>query len=114
MMTASARTTLLGVDVLWVATMLAGRRRVRGDARDLRRDHRARPDGEARQGAQRSPRTAEGRHHRLDQAPRQAGPARTRPPTGSAAILSSLKVLQDSQVKVAQIKLMQAGIRSKE
>ncbi|MDB5705235.1 MAG: pilus assembly protein TadC [Sphingomonas bacterium] len=30
------------------------------------------------------------------------------------SILSSLKVLQDSQVKAAQIKLMQAGIRSKE
>jgi len=30
------------------------------------------------------------------------------------ALLSSLKVLQDSQVKAAQIKLMQAGIRSKE
>ncbi|GAA0321569.1 type II secretion system F family protein [Sphingomonas oligophenolica] len=30
------------------------------------------------------------------------------------AILSSLKVLQESQVKAAQIKLMQAGIRSKE
>ncbi|KQS02044.1 pilus assembly protein TadC [Sphingomonas sp. Leaf357] len=30
------------------------------------------------------------------------------------AILSGMKVLQDSQVKAAQIKLMQAGIRSKE
>ncbi|TPG54826.1 type II secretion system F family protein [Sphingomonas glacialis] len=30
------------------------------------------------------------------------------------ALLSGLKVLQDSQVKAAQIKLMQAGIRSKE
>lgn len=30
------------------------------------------------------------------------------------AILSSMKVLQDSQVKAAQLKLMQAGIRSKE
>ncbi|MFA5966260.1 MAG: type II secretion system F family protein [Sphingomonas sp.] len=30
------------------------------------------------------------------------------------SLLSSLKVLQDSQVKAAQIKLMQAGIRSKE
>jgi len=30
------------------------------------------------------------------------------------SILSSLKVLQESQVKAAQIKLMQAGIRSKE
>src|SRR3954467_11712611 len=30
------------------------------------------------------------------------------------ALLSSLKVLQDSQLKVAQTKLMQAGIRSKE
>jgi len=30
------------------------------------------------------------------------------------AILSSMKVLQDSQVKAAQVKLMQAGIRSKE
>ncbi|CUS46052.1 MAG: type II secretion system F family protein [Pseudomonadota bacterium] len=30
------------------------------------------------------------------------------------SILSGLKVLQDSQVKAAQIKLMQAGIRSKE
>ncbi|MGY2735344.1 type II secretion system F family protein [Sphingomonas sp. UYP23] len=30
------------------------------------------------------------------------------------ALLSNLKVLQDSQVKAAQIKLMQAGIRSKE
>ncbi|MET3827447.1 tight adherence protein C [Sphingomonas sp. PvP055] len=29
-------------------------------------------------------------------------------------LLSSLKVLQDSQVKAAQVKLMQAGIRSKE
>jgi len=29
-------------------------------------------------------------------------------------ILSSLKILQDSQVKAAQVKLMQAGIRSKE
>ncbi|MEG3087280.1 type II secretion system F family protein [Sphingomonas sp. PB4P5] len=30
------------------------------------------------------------------------------------ALLSGMKVLQDSQVKVAQVKLMQAGIRSKE
>ncbi|MDN4630734.1 type II secretion system F family protein [Sphingomonas sp. PvP056] len=30
------------------------------------------------------------------------------------SLLSSLKVLQDSQVKAAQVKLMQAGIRSKE
>ena len=30
------------------------------------------------------------------------------------ALLSGLKVLQDSQVKAAQVKLMQAGIRSKE
>ncbi|MFD1786269.1 type II secretion system F family protein [Sphingomonas floccifaciens] len=30
------------------------------------------------------------------------------------ALLSSMKVLQDSQVKAAQIKLLQAGIRSKE
>jgi len=30
------------------------------------------------------------------------------------SLLSSMKVLQDSQVKAAQIKLMQAGIRSKE
>ncbi len=30
------------------------------------------------------------------------------------ALLSSLKVLQDSQLKVAQLKLMQAGIRSKD
>jgi len=30
------------------------------------------------------------------------------------AILSSMKILQDSQVKAAQVKLMQAGIRSKE
>jgi tight adherence protein C len=30
------------------------------------------------------------------------------------ALLSNLKVLQDSQVKAAQVKLMQAGIRSKE
>src|SRR3954468_3419667 len=29
-------------------------------------------------------------------------------------LLSSLKVLQDSQLKVAQVKLMQAGIRSKD
>ena len=30
------------------------------------------------------------------------------------SLLSSMKVLQDSQLKVAQLKLMQAGIRSKE
>ena len=95
--------------------MLVRRRRLRRAGRDLRRDH-----GRAtrwRSASRRSTTAASSSRPASPprpQAPRQARPAATRRPTGCATLLSSLKVLQDSQVKKAQTKLMQAGIRSKE
>ena len=83
--------------------------------RDLCRDDGARPDGQARQGAERAARAVEGGHRRLDLASAaRTSPTATRWRTRSAASLGSLKMLQDEQVKKAQAKLMQAGIRSKD
>ena len=105
--------TLLGVDVLWVATLLSGvaalavlvaiyaattvrdpmAKRVK--ALNDRRE-------QLKAGITASTKRRAKLVQRNDTADRMRG------------LLSSMKVLQDSQVKTAQIKLMQAGIRSKE
>ena len=106
--------TLLGIDVLWVATILAGvatlavlfaiytvmtvndpmAKRVK--ALNDRRE-------QLKAGI-----TASTSKRRAKLVQKSEATDRIR------ALLSSMKVLQDSQVKAAQIKLMQAGIRSKE
>ncbi|WP_210356892.1 type II secretion system F family protein [Sphingomonas beigongshangi] len=105
--------TLLGVDVLWVATILSGvaafavmiaiyavttvsdpmSKRVK--ALNDRRE-------QLKAGITASTKRRAKLVQRNDTADRMR------------SILSSLKVLQDSQVKIAQVKLMQAGIRSKD
>ena len=105
--------TILGVDVIWVATLLSGvaafavlvaiyaattvkdpmAKRVK--ALNDRRE-------QLKAGITASTKRRAKLVQRNDTADRMRG------------LLSSMKVLQDSQVKVAQIKLLQAGIRSKE
>jgi tight adherence protein C len=105
--------TLLGVDVLWVATLLSGvaafavmlaiyaattvrdpmAKRVK--ALNDRRE-------QLKAGITASTKRRAKLVQRNDAADRMRG------------LLQSMKVLQDSQLKVAQTKLMQAGIRSKE
>ena len=105
---------LLGVDVLWVATLLSGvaafavmlavyaATTVRDPmAKRVKSLNDRREQLKAGITASTSKRRA-----KLVQQNDTADRLRT--------ILSSLKVLQDGQVKAAQIKLMQAGIRSKE
>ena len=110
----SAGPTLLGIDVLWVATLLAGvatfmvlvalyavmtvkdpmARRVK--ALNDRRE-------QLKAGI-----TASTSKRRAKLAARNETADRMR------SLLGSLKVLQDEQLKAAQIRLMQAGIRSKD
>jgi Flp pilus assembly protein TadB len=85
-----------------------------GARRHLCGDHRARSDGQARQGAERAARAAQGRHRRLDLQAPQEDHQYERAADRFRTILGSLKMLQDEQVEKAQIKLMQAGIRSKD
>jgi len=105
--------TILGVDVLWVATILAGvaafamviaiyaattvndpmTKRVK--ALNDRRE-------QLKAGITASTKRRAKLVQRNDTADRMRG------------LLSSMKVLQDEQLKVAQVKLLQAGIRSKE
>ena len=110
----SAHPTLLGVDVLWVATMLSGvaafmvlvaiyaATTVRDPmAKRVKALNDRREQLKAGITASTSKRRA-----KLVRANDHADRMRS--------LLSNLKVLQDSQLKTAQIKLMQAGIRSKE
>ena len=106
--------TLLGVDVLWVATILAAiaafsvmlavyaATTVRDPmAKRVKALNDRREQLKAGITASTSKRRA-----KLVQKNENADRIRS--------LLSSMKVLQDSQLKVAQVKLMQAGIRSKE
>ena len=113
MMGSTAGPTLLGFDVLWVATILSGiavfavmiaiyaattvsdpmTKRVK--ALNDRRE-------QLKAGITASTKRRAKLVQRNDTADRMRG------------ILSSMKMLQDSQVKAVQLKLMQAGIRSKE
>ena len=112
-MTPVLHPTILGVDVLWVATLLSGvaamavmvalyaattvrdpmAKRVK--ALNDRRE-------QLKAGITASTKRRAKLVQRNDTADRMRG------------LLSSMKVLQDSQLKVAQTKLMQAGIRSKD
>ena len=109
----TAGPTLLGVDVLWVATLLSGvaafavmlaiyaattvrdpmAKRVK--ALNDRRE-------QLKAGITASTKRRAKLVQRNDTADKMRG------------LLSSMKVLQESQVKAAQVKLMQAGIRSKD
>jgi len=105
--------TLLGVDVIWVATVLSG---VAAFAVLLAiyavttvRDpmtKRVKALNERREQLKAGITASTKRRAKLVKHNQNADRIR--------AVLSNLKVLQDSQVKAAQIKLMQAGIRSKE
>jgi tight adherence protein C len=105
--------TLLGVDVLWVATLLAG---VAAAAMFVAiyaaltvRDpmtKRVKALNDRREQLKAGITASTKRRAKLVQRNDVADRMRT--------FLSSLKVLQDDQLKVAQIKLLQAGIRSKD
>jgi tight adherence protein C len=114
MMEPTTGPTLLGVDVLWVATILAGicamaimfavytATTVRDPmAKRVKALNERREQLKAGITASTSKRRA-----KLVQKNESADRIR--------ALLSSMKVLQDSQLKVAQTKLVQAGIRNKE
>ncbi|WP_375381174.1 type II secretion system F family protein [uncultured Sphingomonas sp.] len=109
-----AHPTLLGVDVFWVATLLSGVAAfmvllaiyTATSVRDpMARRVKALND---RREQLKAGITASTSKRRAKLVQRNDTTDRMR------VLLSSLKVLQDSQVKAAQVKLMQAGIRSKE
>ena len=105
--------TILGVDVLWVATILSGIAAfavmVALYAVTTARDpmtKRVKALNDRREQLKAGITASTKRRAQLVQRNDAADRMRT--------ILSSMKVLQDSQVKAAQIKLLQAGIRKKE
>jgi len=105
--------TLLGVDVLWVATILSGVAAmavmVAIYAATTVKDpmaKRVKALNDRREQLKAGITASTKRRAKLVQRNDTADRIRT--------LLSSLKVLQDSQLKTVQIKLMQAGIRSKE
>ena len=109
-----AHPTLLGVDVFWVATLLSGIAAfmvllaiyTATSVRDpMARRVKALNDRREQLKAGITASTSK-RRAKLVQRNDTADRMRT--------LLSSLRVLQDGQVKAAQVKLMQAGIRSKE
>jgi tight adherence protein C len=114
MMAPSSGPTMLGVDVLWVATILSRRRRLRVllaiYAATTVRDpmaKRVKALNERREQLKAGI-TASTSKRRAKLVQKNETTDRIR------SLLSSMKVLQDSQVKVAQTKLLQAGIRRKE
>jgi len=109
----TAGPTILGVDVLWVATLLSG---VAAFAVLLA----IYAATTARDPMAKRVKALNDRREQLKAGITASTKRRAKLVTKNEttdrikSILSSLKVLQDSQVKAAQIKLMQAGIRSKE
>jgi tight adherence protein C len=113
-MTAASGPTILGVDVIWVATLLSAvaalAMMVAVYAATTVRDpmtKRVKALNERREQLKAGI-TASTSKRRAKLVQRNENADKIR------AFLASLKVLQDSQVKQAQVKLMQAGIRSKE
>jgi tight adherence protein C len=110
----TAGPTIMGIDVLWVATLMSALATlavlVAIYAATTVRDpmaKRVKALNERREQLKAGIVAATGkRRPRLNQRNENADRMRT--------FLSSLKVLQDSQLKAAQVKLMQAGIRSKD
>ena len=82
--------------------------------RNLRGDDGQGSDGAARQGAQRAPRAAQGRHRRLDQQAQEARPTATRRRTGSARSWAASRCFRTTRSRRPRSKLMQAGIRTKD
>ncbi len=112
-MDAAAGPTLLGIDVMWVATMLSGvaafAMMVAIYAVTTVRDpmaKRVKALTDRREQLKAGITASTKRRAKLVKRNDTADKMRS--------LLSTLKVLQDSQVKTAQTKLMQAGIRSKE
>jgi len=109
----AAGPTILGVDVMWVATLLAG---VAAFAVLLA----IYAATTARDPMTKRVKALNDRREQLKAGITASTKRRAKLVTKNEttdrikSILSGLKVLQDSQVKAAQIKLMQAGIRSKE
>jgi tight adherence protein C len=108
-----AHPTILGVDVLWVATLLAGVAAfavlVAIYAATTVKDpmaKRVKALNDRREQLKAGITASTKRRAKLVQRNDTADKMRS--------MLSSMKVLQDSQVKIAQQKLLQAGIRSKE
>ncbi len=113
MMTPAHGPTLLGVDVLWVATLLSGVAAfavmIAIYAATTVKDpmtKRVKALNDRREQLKAGITASTKRRAKLVQRNDTADRMKT--------MLSSMKVLQDSQVKAAQIKLLQAGIRSKE
>jgi tight adherence protein C len=109
----TAGPTILGVDVMWVATLLAGIAAfavlLAIYAATTARDpmvKRVKALNERREQLKAGITASTKRRAKLV--------TKNETTDRIKSILSGLKVLQDSQVKAAQIKLMQAGIRSKE
>ena len=109
----TAGPTILGVDVMWVATLLAGVAAfavlLAIYAATTARDpmvKRVKALNERREQLKAGITASTKRRAKLV--------TKNETTDRIKSILSGLKVLQDSQVKAAQIKLMQAGIRSKE
>ena len=105
--------TLLGVDVIWVATLLSGVAAfavlVAIYAATSVRDpmaKRVKALNDRREQLKAGITASTKRRAKLVQRNENADRMRS--------VLSSLKVLQDSQVKAAQVKLVQAGVRSKD
>ncbi|WP_194150356.1 type II secretion system F family protein [Sphingomonas oligophenolica] len=112
-MNATAGPTIMGIDVLWVATMLSGIAAfavvIAIYAVTTVRDpmaKRVKALTDRREQLKAGITASTKRRAKLVQRNDTADRMRT--------LLSTLKVLQDSQVKTVQTKLMQAGIRSKE
>ncbi|KQR87605.1 type II secretion system F family protein [Sphingomonas sp. Leaf343] len=112
-MTPAHGPTLLGVDVLWVATLLSGVAAfavmIAIYAATTVKDpmtKRVKALNDRREQLKAGITASTKRRAKLVQRNDTADRMKT--------MLSSMKVLQDSQVKAAQIKLLQAGIRSKE
>ncbi len=112
-MDAAAGPTLLGIDVMWVATMLSGvaafAMMIAIYAVTTVRDpmaKRVKALTDRREQLKAGITASTKRRAKLVKRNDTADKMRS--------LLSTLKVLQDSQVKTAQTKLMQAGIRSKE
>jgi len=109
----AAGPTILGVDVMWVATLLAG---IAAFAVLLA----IYAATTARDPMAKRVKALNDRREQLKAGITASTKRRAKLVTKNEttdrikSILSGLKVLQDSQVKAAQIKLMQAGIRSKE
>ena len=106
--------TLLGFDVIWIATLLSAVATLAVLTAIYAATTVKDPMATPRQGAQRAPRAAEGRHRRLDQQAQEADQpqrgGRPRPLDPDAAS----RCFRTTSSRRPRSKLMQAGIRTKD